>query len=720
MHARLLALALLAPVAAAPLARAQAPRGLSVQDAIDARQVTDAALSHDGALAAWVLDVPRAASEPNGPSWQRLYVGGAAPAARPRPARLFLGGDAQVSAPAFSPDDRFVAFLAKRGTQKHPQVWAIPVDGGEARPVTQHAAPIAAFAWLADGRIAFIAEAPRTKREDALADKDYAPRLIEEQLRERAVWLAPFTFEGEPQEAARLTVGVSVWQLDAAPRGRTLALGASLRPLVDEMYMAQDLYLVEAPAPGAPVAAVAPQRIVDVPGKLGPLRLSPDGGRLAYVAAASLEDHAPSTAFVYDRALAADPRASRRVSPEGFEGHVTAVGWLDDQTLTYAADEGVRTTWSRVALGDPAAKRTVLLDGAKTGLVADLPRTSPATRRALFVAHSPSHPRELFAWERGALTRLTDSNPGLADRAFGPQEVFRWTARHGPPRDALLLRPPPSAAPAGARPPLIVAVHGGPESHVAHGWVSGYFMLGQVAAQAGYAVFYPNYRGSTGRGVAFAASAYGDPAGREFDDIVDGIAALTGQDGLADPARVAVIGGSYGGYAANWFATRHSALVRAAVSFVGVSDLVSKRLVTDIPYEDQHVHIGAPLEASWAQMLDRSPIRWAAESRTALLLLHGDADPRVPPAQSQEMYRALKMLGHPAVRLVFYPGEGHGNRKRSYRLDAAQRTLAWLDWYVRDAKPLSGGMPPDDLSAGYGLDLPAAPAEAPPAPAPAP
>ncbi len=175
--------------------------------------------------------------------------------------------------------------------------------------------------------------------------------------------------------------------------------------------------------------------------------------------------------------------------------------------------------------------------------------------------------------------------------------------------------------------------------------------------------------------------------------------------GVADKARVGLTGGSYGGYAAAWFASRYTEKVKAVCMFVGISDLTSKRLTTDIPYEELYVHSGKRIEDMWQQSLERSPVYWAHQSKTAVLILGGAADPRVHPGQSIEFYRLLKMNDHPAVRLVQYPGEGHGNAKQPGRADVLYRLLDWFDWYVRDTKPLDGAMPPLDIADRYGLAL---------------
>jgi dipeptidyl aminopeptidase/acylaminoacyl peptidase len=204
--------------------------------------------------------------------------------------------------------------------------------------------------------------------------------------------------------------------------------------------------------------------------------------------------------------------------------------------------------------------------------------------------------------------------------------------------------------------PLIVIVHGGPESGYSQSWLTYYAEPGQVLAGKGYAVFFPNYRASTGYGLEFARAGLLDPAGKEFDDIADGIEYLI-KSGISDSEHIGLGGGSYGVYAAAWFASYYTKYVKAVEMFVGISDLISKRATTDVPYEELYVHSGKKLEDIWDLDLKRSPIYYAHQSKTAVLIVGGADDPRVPPSQSIRLYRVLKMNDHPAVRLVQYPGE---------------------------------------------------------------
>src|SRR5690606_20788548 len=155
---------------------------------------------------------------------------------------------------------------------------------------------------------------------------------------------------------------------------------------------------------------------------------------------------------------------------------------------------------------------------------------------------------------------------------FAKQEVIRYKAKDGLEIEGLLIRPLNEKS--GTKYPLITIVHGGPEAHYNNGWLTGYSNLVQTGAAEGYAVFLPNYRGSNGRGVAFSLTRQGDPAGKECDDVVDGVDYLI-STGLVDGAKVGVTGGSYGGYATGWLSTRYTDRFAAGVMFVGISDNVS-------------------------------------------------------------------------------------------------------------------------------------------------
>lgn len=678
--------ALLGRLAAAFLitAAAFAADPLSPEDLLLMKRAAEAVISPDGEHVAYTVSVPRVATDEPGGAYSELFLY----SRRTDATRAYITGKVSVNSVTWSPDGKSVAFVMRRGDKAQSQVWSIPVDGGEARQVTKAPDGVLAYRWHPSGdRIGYLTLEPKPARQRKLEEKGYGFIFYEENLRNRELMIADMA---QPDKPRRMTEGINVWSFEFSPDGKSAAVAASKRNLVDESYMFQKIHLLDLES-----RTLTPA--YDPAGKLGVFAFSPDGQFLAVAAAKDQKDHAVSQAYV----VTLRGGGVRNLTPAAYRGHISWVGWKDRNSIRYRAGEGVTTVLATVKIDGTG--REVLLTSATTGVVFNTPTFSSNGSRAAFLGATPAHPEELFLWSPGTPPRrITTTNPWLAERSLATQSVIRYKARDGLEIEGLLLTPPGSAK--GNRLPLVVAVHGGPESHYSNGWISSYGEPGQVLAGKGYAVFYPNYRASTGYGVDFAMEGFGDPAGKEFDDIADGMEHLVAE-GIADRERIGLGGGSYGGYAAAWFATYYTRYVRAVVMFVGISDNISRHGTTDIPYEELYVHSGKPLEEMWDLQLKRSPIYWARQSSTATLICGGADDTRVHPSQSLELYRRMKMNNHPAVRLVQYPGEQHGNRKQPGRLDYLLRSLDWYDWYVRDAKPLTGPMPPLDISERYGLGL---------------
>jgi dipeptidyl aminopeptidase/acylaminoacyl peptidase len=577
----------------------------------------------------------------------------------------------------------------KRGDKT--QVWAIPVNGGEATQITNADESVLAFKWHPDGtHVGYVATQPKNKQEKALEKKGYFFVFYEEALAQRNLFLVSISPDSFPAPR-QMTKGISIWSFEFSPDGRSAAVAASDQPLIDQNYMDQQISLVDVQSGGIHPLATPP-------GKLGNFVFAPNGSTLAFTGARDRHDNAVSQVFTVP--VTGGPLSN--ATPENFAGHVTWVAWKDSETLLYRAEEGVQMT---LRTGRPGSRESkVLLNSTDAGFVFEGVSLSRSGDRAAMIGQSPVVPGDLCLWNGDrSLKRATTLNPWLAQRLLGQQTLARYKARDGRDIEGFVLHPV-NEEPAKHY-PMVVVVHGGPESHYSNGWLSTYSDPGQVLAGKGYLVFYPNYRSSTGYGTAFAAEGFGDPAGKEFDDIADGIDYLT-EKGNADRERVGLGGGSYGGFASAWFATYYTKYVRAVVMFVGISDLISKQSTTDIPGEELAVHAGKPIEQTWDFSLKRSPVYWAHQSTTATLICGGADDTRVHPSQGIELFRRMKINHHPAVRLVQYPGEQHGNARQPARIDILFRTLEWYDWYVKDAKPLNGPMPRLDISDRYGLDLP--------------
>jgi dipeptidyl aminopeptidase/acylaminoacyl peptidase len=658
---------------------------LSPEDLLRTKRVSSVAVTSSGDLVAYSVDSQRSSTDESGTAYSELHVFNV----RTKESRAFVTGKVRVGSPLWTPDGSTVGFLMKRGDKA--QVWSIPIAGGEARQLTNSDEPVLSFRWHPDGRrIAYIAQQPKSKREKALDGKGYAFVFYEENLKDRNLYVADVSVDSfaAPKQ---LTHGLSVWSFEFSPDGQTIAMAASDRPLVDQSYMAQKIYILD-------IQSGKHHLLVTPPGKLGNYAFDPQGKFLALTGARDRHDNAVSQ--VYTIPVAGGTLFN--ATPDNYPGHVTWVGWKNEETILFRSADGIHSSLRSALIGSRENK--ILLTSQEAGVVFEAPAFSSNGEVAAFIGQSPKIPGDFYLYTGAkAAYRATNLNPWLSQRALGEQTSVKYSARDGREIEGILIHP--VGEDPSKRYPLITVVHGGPESHYSNGWLSSYSEPGQVFAGKGYLVFYPNYRASTGYGVSFAAEGFGDPAGKEFDDIADGIDYLTAK-GLADRERIGLGGGSYGGYASAWFATYYTKYVRAVVMFVGISDLVSKQSTTDIPEEELAVHAGKPIEQTWEFSLKRSPVYWAHQSSTATLICGGADDPRVHPSQGLELYRRMKINNHPAVRLVQYPGEQHGNARQPARIDLLYRTIEWYDWYVRDAKPLNGPMPRLDISDRYGLELP--------------
>lgn len=671
---RVLVAALVAAVVAVPVASA-ADQALTPHHVAQLRAVRQVAISPDGQQVAYVLSVPRSLpDQEDGPAWAELHVVGATGDSRP-----YVVGEQNIGTIAWTPDGKSISFLAKRDGDEHKALYVLPLSGGEARRVVEHDTDISSYSWSPDGaRVAFLAKEKIDDDLKKLQDQGFNQKIFREDWRPVKVWIA--TPGDADAEHRALDLPGSASSLHWSPVGTRLALALAPTSLVDDSYNSRRIHLVDADSG-------AVEGKLDSVGKLGSMAWSPDGAHLAVVTSVDAHDPAAGRLSVGS----ASGGELRELLP-GHEGHVRRVGWRDADTILYLADEGVWTALGEVNR-DGTGRRTVVGPGRAMHTQLSV---SQDGRTLAFLGDSPGHPSEVFLLGRTERepVRRTDSNPWLGEMMLAPQEVMSYKARDGLKLEGMLMRP--RGAVEGMRYPMLLVVHGGPESNFRNGWLTSYSRLGQMAATQGYVVYYPNYRGSTGRGVEFSKLSQADPAGKEFDDLVDAVDHLV-NIGLVDGDKVAITGGSYGGYASAWGATYLSEHFAASVMFVGISDKISKVGTTDIPDEEYLVHARKRPWDDWQLFLDRSPIYHAGKSRTPTLILHGDKDPRVHPTQSMELYQHLKLRSKAPVRLVFYPGEGHGNRRAASRLDYSLRAMRWIDHYLRGP---GGEMPAHELDYG--------------------
>ncbi|HET6528122.1 MAG TPA: S9 family peptidase [Balneolaceae bacterium] len=631
------------------------PQGMTPLHVAKIEQVREIALSPSGDKVVYTLRVQANPLEKNKPATYDLYL-----------IDLESGSyipfvtSMNVREIAFRPGHKSITFLSRRSVDHPIALFEISLKGGEARKIFDFPTSIVDYDWAPDGNhLAFMAPDTHKQEESILP---YEPLVYEENLIQRRGFIANLAQEG--QRPYRVQLEGSIYQMHWSPDGSKLAIAIAPTPLIDDYYMRQQVVIVD--HYGQSVLGRVKHE-----GKLGQIAWSPDGTKLAMLAGADIYDPIAGRLFIVS-ALGGEPV---QLKPN-FKGMFEQIQWTDKNTLNYLASKGVWSVYGSIN-ADGSGMQTIIGKGGPN--LTNFEKAKDGT--IIIKANTPAHPNELYRLtESNALSRLTYSNPWLDSLAFGRQEVVSWKANDETVLQGMLIYPVNFQK--GQKYPLITVVHGGPESHYDNGWLTSYFEPGQVGAAQGYFVFYPNYRGSTGRGEVFAKSSQGDPGGAEFDDILAGIDGLI-EVGVVDSAKVGVTGGSYGGYATGWFATRYTDRFAAGVMFVGISNNLSKWGTSDIPQELYLVHARKRVWEDYEFFLKRSPVYWAGQAETPLLILAGKEDTRVFPSQSYELYRHIKVRTDTPVRLVLYPGEGHGNRNATARLDYNIRMMRWFNTYLK-------------------------------------
>ncbi len=642
-------------------AEARGQQTMTPQNLFDIQSVAEVSISPDQNFIAFTLNVPRPFDHPSGSDYRELYLYDV----KEQKSMPFITGSQSITSIGWNPAGDAITFRAGMDDLPGVQVYAINVDGGSHYPLTRFNGNVGSYEFIDHQNLAIVSAEPADPAIQQRRQKGFDLEVFEEEFRH----LALYRYNLQDHKAVALTRGVTVFDFTISPDGRYAAAAIAPRNLVDDRYMFKRIHLID-------LTTGETTKIMENPGKLGHMAWSPDGTKLAFASASKREDSVVGSLFVMDVPTSKTFEELRNVVKD-MELSVNSFAWKDNNTLLYAAEEGVDIVLSEQRLDKPS--RTILLEPSNVVLSG----FHHVDGMVAFAGNTWQHPSELFTFnlKRKDLVRHTNHNEWLSQVELAPQRKLVYDARDGKDIEGVLLYP--LNYDESKKYPLIVYIHGGPEAAVKNGWSTAYNRWGQIAAARDYFVFMPNYRSSSGRGVDFTMAGYGDLVGVEYDDVLDGIDHLI-DIGYVDSTRVGMGGGSYGGYFSAWSATRHTERFAASVVFVGISNQVSKRNTTDIPWEDHYVHWGYWNHENHEDVYGRSPIKYAHQSKTPTLILAGDKDPRIHPSQSLELYRALKMHAQAPVRLIWYHGEGHGNRRNTHRLDYLVRTMDWFDHFLKN------------------------------------
>jgi dipeptidyl aminopeptidase/acylaminoacyl peptidase len=606
---------------------------------LDLRNIQDPQFSPDGTRIVFVASDPLKHEKRTTHLW--LYDLSAAAA------RQLTFSVKSESFPRWSPDGKTIAFLSNRAGDQQ-QIYLLRMEGGEGVPVTKAKASITAIAWAPDGKsIAYLAPEPKSEAEETKQKgKDDAHVVDKDDKQPRLRILDLVKNESRALTPVEWKIEEIAWR----PDGRSIVVRGTNRPASDQF--ADGIYLVH--LDGTQKEIRAPQ------GPLGTVRVSPSGQWISFAAARD-DGPVPHDLWV----IPADGGVARNLTGKPLDRAVEDYRWSDDHSLVVLYARGFR---NQIAIFSPEGEQKSPPDlPVNAGPFAVSP-----SGEIVFVGQSSVAPQDLWLRDtQGHVQQLTHLNTGWENFGLITPEHFKYKSFDGVEIEAALLTP--ADYDRKSKLPTIVLVHGGPTGN----WQETIEAWGQLLVSRGYAVLYPNVRGSTGYGDSFVKMNRADWGGADFKDVLAGVNDLIAK-GIADPARLGIGGWSYGGYMAEWAVTQTD-IFRAAVSGAGMSNLIAEFGTEQNPAYDEWF-FGTPYEHA-DRFLNSSPVVQLKNAKTPTLILQGDNDPVDPLGQSQELYRGLKRYGV-ETELVTYPREPHGFQEPKHRTDILQRMLAWFQKYI--------------------------------------
>ena len=469
-------------------------------------------------------------------------------------------------APQFSPDGTKLAFISDR--EERPQIFLADLRGGEPWKLSDLKGGVSGFAWSPDGSwiAALSTDVPSDEEEKRTKAKD-DERVVDQDLRMTHL----HRIDVATKETKRLTEGAyTLSHARISPDGTEIVAVRRKTPKADD-GATSDIVIV--PATGGD-----PRVLFENAGADSSPRYSPDGRTIAFL---TRDGKLPRTG---NESLAIIPRTGgtlTRLTP--MDLNPGSILWsADGASILFTATVGVEGRFYAVSTKGGAPR--ALLTGAVT---VGSPMLASRAPTLVYARQDPRSPAEVYAQSVDVASlpaagaearRLTTLNPKLSELALSSTEIVKWKAPDGREMEGLLHRPEGSA---GKKLPLIVQVHGGPAGAYTLTFPGSMNNYHHIETGRGYAVFQPNFRGSTGYGDAFQRLNVNDWGKGDFQDIMSGVDSLIAK-GIADPERLALQGWSYGGYMCAWSITQTTRF-KAASCGAALTNLFSMYGTNDIP-----------------------------------------------------------------------------------------------------------------------------------------
>lgn len=650
-------------------------RSIVLEDLAKFRSVGDPQVSPEGKWVAYTVGTVDAEKDRRDTDlWMASWDGS-------QQIQLTSTAESGESQPRWSPDGRYLSFLASRGDEeekkKGSQVWLLNRAGGEAQKLTDIKGGVADYAWSPDSkRLVLTVNDPdpnaepekkegwkRKTRPPIVIDRYHFKQDRQGYLGELRSHLSIFEIETRKLEvltAGRCSESNPAW----SPDGKFIAFISNRTPDPDR-NSDSNLFVIEA-REGA-----EPRQLTTFPGPdTGRPSWSPDGQFIACLQG----DETRYSAYHLNKLEvvptgSGQPRILTAALDRGVAGPLL---WASDsRALQFiVADDRATYVGKTPLAGGPVEKVT----GGRR-VVSGISRCDDGSFTLL--AATANEPPEVHVFENGTLRRLSRQNDALmAELQLGTTEEFASQSKDGTEVHGLLVKP--AAYTPGQKYPMLLLIHGGPNGQDEHS----FSFERQFFAAHGYAVISVNYRGSSGRGSAFQKAIYADWGGKEVVDLlgaVDHIVAI----GVADPNRLGIGGWSYGGILTD-YTIATDARFKAAVS--GASSALQLSMYGSDQYIVQYEHeLGVPWKSKDLWIKLSYPFFQADRIKTPTLFLSGERDFNVPTIGVEQMYQALKSLGID-TQLIIYPGQFHGITTPSYVRDRLERYLAWYNKYLMPAK----------------------------------